>query len=73
MRLQLTSSVGVLVRCDASIKAMLIDIDNRNSNDFIIEDLDEEHLLVKEAKIMALKNRLAQVPSEEIQPGTAHS
>jgi len=53
---------GVMVKCDASIKAMLIDIDNKNNNDFIIEDLDEEHLLVKEGKIMALKNRLAQVP-----------
>ncbi|PVH99575.1 nucleotide excision repair, TFIIH, subunit [Periconia macrospinosa] len=67
---------GVMVKCDASIKAMLIDIDNKNHNDFIIEDLDEEHLLVKEGKIMALKNRLAQMmkerlkdPTEEIESG----
>ena len=40
---------------------MLVDIDNRNQNDFIIEDLDEEHLLVKDTKVAALKARLHQV------------
>jgi TFIIH basal transcription factor complex TTD-A subunit len=40
---------------------MLVDIDNRNQNDFIIEDLDEEHLLVKDTKVAALKARLQQV------------
>lgn len=52
---------GTLVKCDASIKAMLVDIDSKNNNDFIIEDLDEEHLLVKETKVAALKARLNQV------------
>jgi len=49
------------VKCDASIKAMLVDIDSRNQNDFIIEDLDEEHLLVKDTKVATLKARLQQV------------
>lgn len=52
---------GTLVRCDASIKAMLIDIDSKNNNEYIIEDLDEEHILVKETKINELKARLNSV------------
>lgn len=49
------------MKCDASIKAMLVDIDHKNNNEFIIEELDEEHILVKETKIAALKARLQQV------------
>lgn len=52
---------GTLVRCDASIKAMLVDIDSKNNNDYIIDELDEEHLLVKETKINELKGRLNNV------------
>ena len=52
---------GTLVRCDASIKAMLVDIDSKNNNEYIIEELDEEHILVKETKINELKSRLNQV------------
>lgn len=51
----------MLVKCDASIKAMLIDIDNNNRNEYIIEDLGEEHLLVKETKLAELKGRLQEV------------
>lgn len=53
--------LGTLVRCDASIKAMLIDIDSKNNNEYIIEDLDEEHILVKETKVTELKGRLHNV------------
>ena len=53
--------IGTLVKCDASIKAMLVDIDSKNNNDFIIEELDEEHILVMETKINELKSRLNQV------------
>lgn len=49
---------GTLVRCDASIKAMLVDIDSKNNNEYIIEELDEEHILVKETKVNELKGRL---------------
>lgn len=52
---------GTLVRCDASIKAMLVDIDSKNNNEYIIEELDEEHILVKETKINELKGRLNNV------------
>jgi hypothetical protein len=40
---------------------MLVTIDTANGHDFIIEELDEEHLLVKETKINELKSRLNQV------------
>jgi TFIIH basal transcription factor complex TTD-A subunit len=49
------------VKCDASIKAMLVDIDSKNNNEYIIEELDEEHILVKETKIHELKARLNSV------------
>ena len=64
----LSSSLGVLVRCDASIKAMLLDIDVKNRNEFIIEELDDEHLLVKESKVAELKQRLQSVSN-----GTRHT
>jgi TFIIH basal transcription factor complex TTD-A subunit len=52
---------GTLVKCDASIKAMLVDIDSKNNNEYIIEELDEEHILVKDTKVNELKGRLNQV------------
>lgn len=59
--LALLTCAGTLVRCDASIKAMLVDIDSKNNNDYIIEELDEEHILVKETKVNELKGRLNNV------------
>ena len=40
---------------------MLVDIDSKNNNEYIIEELDEEHILVKETKINELKGRLNNV------------
>lgn len=40
---------------------MLVDIDSKNGNEYIIEELDEEHLLVKDTKVNELKSRLNQV------------
>jgi TFIIH basal transcription factor complex TTD-A subunit len=57
----LTFVTGSLVKCDASIKAMLVDIDSKNNNEYIIQELDEEHILVKETKINELKARLNEV------------
>jgi len=48
---------GVLVECDPSIKAIILKIDGEY-NDYIIEDLDENTILVKETKIPELKRRL---------------
>ncbi|KAI5811713.1 RNA polymerase II transcription factor B subunit 5 [Peziza echinospora] len=48
---------GVLVECDPSIKAIILKIDGDNNN-YIIEDLDDNTLLIKETMIPELKRRL---------------
>jgi TFIIH basal transcription factor complex TTD-A subunit len=45
---------------------MLVDIDSKNNNEYIIEELDEEHILVKETKINELKARLNEVDGVEL-------
>ncbi|KAI9693385.1 MAG: hypothetical protein M1820_009314 [Bogoriella megaspora] len=45
------------VQCDASIKAIINKIDALR-NDFIVEDLDDETVLIKETKLAELKERL---------------
>jgi len=52
---------GVLVQCDESIMAILIDIDNKNGNNFILETLDSETCLVQASKLNDLKIRLTDV------------
>ena len=37
---------------------MIINIDTEQNNDIIVEDLDEEHVMVKETKVAELKQRL---------------
>lgn len=51
---------GVLVQCDPSIKAIISKIDAAK-NDFIVEDLDDETVLIKETKMAELKERLKEV------------
>jgi len=46
------------VQCDASIKAILVKIDTENNNDFIVEDIDDETVLVKSGKHDELRMRL---------------
>ncbi|KAF2003662.1 hypothetical protein P154DRAFT_572850 [Amniculicola lignicola CBS 123094] len=57
---------GTLVKCDASVKAMLVDIDSKHRNEFIIEDLDEEHVLVKETKVAQFKAMLQNMMKEKL-------
>ena len=52
---------GVLVQCDASIKAIICNIDDDAKHDFITEDLDDETVVVKSTKIDELKRRLQEV------------
>lgn len=49
---------GTLVQCDPSIKAILVKIDSENANEFIIEDIDDETVLIKEGKHDLLKIKL---------------
>ncbi|KAG6042617.1 hypothetical protein E4U17_001343 [Claviceps sp. LM77 group G4] len=51
---------GVLVECDPSIKSIIVNIDSEN-HDFIIEDLDEERVVVKENMVPLLKQKLEDV------------
>ncbi|OTA06631.1 RNA polymerase II transcription factor B subunit 5 [Trichoderma parareesei] len=51
---------GVLIECDPSIKSIIVNIDSVN-HDFIIEDLDEERVVVKENMVQLLKQKLEDV------------
>ncbi|GAB7358834.1 hypothetical protein MBLNU230_g4057t1 [Neophaeotheca triangularis] len=46
---------GVLVECDPSIKAIIDKIDRQHNHEFIIEDIDDEHALIKSGKHEELK------------------
>lgn len=52
---------GVLVECDPSIKAIIVKIDTEHHHDFIIEDIDDEHVLIKSNKHEELKGLLKDV------------
>ncbi|KAI5922698.1 transcription factor TFIIH complex subunit Tfb5-domain-containing protein [Camillea tinctor] len=54
-----TGKLGIrtLVECDPSIKSIIVNIDN-DKNDYIIEDLDESHLLIKDNMVSQLKAKL---------------
>ncbi|CAK3749612.1 RNA polymerase II transcription factor B subunit 5 [Lecanosticta acicola] len=47
-----------LVKCDPSIKAIIIKIDAKHGHDIVIEDIDEEYILVKNNRIDDLKGLL---------------
>lgn len=54
------SFLGVLVECDPSIKAIILKID-QDKHDYIVEDLDDQTLVVKESQLATLKARLEEV------------
>lgn len=58
---------GVLIECDPSIKSIIVNIDSQN-HDFIIEDLDDERVVVKENMVPLLKQKL-----EDVRPYTPSS
>ncbi|ROT41373.1 hypothetical protein SODALDRAFT_331095 [Sodiomyces alkalinus F11] len=53
-------SPGVLIECDPSIKSIIVNIDSAN-HDFIIEDLDDQRVVVKENMLAELKRKLEDV------------
>ncbi|KAJ9641059.1 hypothetical protein H2201_007994 [Coniosporium apollinis] len=61
---------GVLVQCDPSIKAILLKIDADSGNEYIIEDLDEGTLFVKESKVASLKEKLKVTLKETVRENT---
>ncbi|KAI0851304.1 nucleotide excision repair, TFIIH, subunit [Daldinia vernicosa] len=48
---------GTLVECEPSIKSIIVSIDSQN-NEYIIEDLDESHLVIKDNMVAQLKMEL---------------
>lgn len=56
---------GMLVRCDPSIKALILKIDS-SRHDIIIEELDDTHLLVDLTKVQAVKDELNRLLSKNI-------
>lgn len=52
---------GVLIECDPSIKAIIVKIDAEHHHDIIIEDIDDEHVLIKSNKHDDLKQLLKDV------------
>ncbi|OBR07405.1 Transcription factor TFIIH complex subunit Tfb5 [Colletotrichum higginsianum IMI 349063] len=69
---------GVLIECDPSIKSIIVNIDS-NNHDYIIEDLDDQHVVVKENMVAALKRQLDEVgsrfpiPDSRFRPSPEHS
>jgi len=58
---------GVLVVCDASIKSIIVKIDSED-HAFIVEELDDSTLVVKENMLSILKMRLDEILKETQQP-----
>lgn len=48
------------MECDPSIKAIILKID-QDKHDYIVEDLDDQTLVVKESQLQKLKARLEEV------------
>ena len=53
---------GVLVECDPSIKSIIVKIDSED-HAFIVEELDDQTLVIKENMLSVLKMRLEDVSS----------
>ncbi|TVY19702.1 General transcription and DNA repair factor IIH subunit TFB5 [Lachnellula arida] len=58
---------GVLVECDPSIKSIIVKIDSEE-HAFIVEDLDDQTLVIKENMLSVLKMRLDDALKETQQP-----
>lgn len=52
------------MECDPAIKAIILKIDQER-HEYIIEDLDDTHLMVKDSMVRVLKARLDEVSLRE--------
>ncbi|KAM3082626.1 TFIIH complex subunit tfb5 [Clarireedia jacksonii] len=62
------SELGVLVECDPSIKSIIVKIDADEQHAYIVEDLDDQTLVIKENMLSMLKARLEDALKETQQP-----
>lgn len=53
----LTASKGILVKCDPSIRALILQIDLKRPG-VVLEELDETHLLIKNDTVQFVKDEL---------------
>ncbi|KAF4631957.1 hypothetical protein G7Y89_g6173 [Cudoniella acicularis] len=60
---------GVLVQCDPSIKSIILKIDSEE-HAFVVEDLDDQTLVIKENMLSILKMRLDAALKENIKTPT---
>ncbi|KAK9366387.1 TFIIH subunit TTDA/Tfb5 [Lipomyces kononenkoae] len=59
---------GVLVECDPSIKALILNLDSKSHN-IVLADLDEEHLVIEERMVDHVKSELdAQLAENTFKP-----
>ena len=56
---------GVLVRCDPSIKALILQVDSQR-HDIVVEELDDTHLVIDQSKVQAVKDELNRLLSQNI-------
>ena len=61
----LVASKGVLVLCDPSIRALILQIDSTYPG-IVLEELDERHLLIQHDKVTVVKNELNKLLSKNI-------
>ena len=64
----ITRIQGVLIECAPSIKAIINRIHEQHGHDIIIEDIDDEHVLIKNGKLDELKLLLKDVSSKQVSP-----
>jgi TFIIH basal transcription factor complex TTD-A subunit len=60
-----TASKGVLVQCDPSIKALILQMDSQTPG-IILEELDETHLLIKPEQVQYVKTELNNLLAKNI-------
>ena len=58
---KLTIWGGVLIECDPAIRAIILDIEKKGTVKYILEELDEQHLLVSSKSLPQLKSALDKV------------
>ena len=52
---------GILVEVDPSIKAVIVKINDQESGEYIIHELDDEHVLIHKDKLEKLKDHIQSV------------
>ena len=55
---------GTLIECDPSIKTMLLDMDSKMANKFIMSELDETHLLIDTTRVQEVQEMLQNIIEE---------